>query len=335
MRIAAWTVLAAVLAGACGSRTGLFVPESLATPDTCTLPDETSILDLVNDTTLSASDYVSECAMTKAQADAIVSHRAFANARELSSVVPGIDDAFCDDLVQCAKNHEQDVCTPGNHPVVILELVVDESGSMTGEKWDALRDSLLALFDDIANDDDSQLRIGLVMFDDAVRTPVSPKPLTQAGQLDNLRHAIDKPDPHGGGTATHDALQAAVDVLEGVTGSVRRVLVLLSDGSPTGGNDEKRDCEKLVSVHHAEDGISTFAVGIGQFPSDSTALYDPAFMGRLAVAGGTAPDGCEPESLDESNICHYQVTPGGDPGRLEQSLGAALDAIRQSATTCP
>lgn len=229
----------------------------------------------------------------------------------------------------CVKTTAKAPCDPNRHPAVILELVVDESGSMTGERWDALRASLRALFADIAADRDAALRVGLVMFDDVATSAVAPAPLTQSGQREALERAIDKPTPHGGGTATEKALVEAYEVV-GAEPDVRRAVVLLSDGTPTGGYLEKDVCVQLASDENREHGTQLFAVGIGPFPLENTG-YDPAFMGRLAVAGGTAPSGCVPESGDEARLCHYQITPGGDPERLQQSFGAALDAIRESA----
>ena len=329
MRIAALTLLAAVWVGACGSRTGLFAPDVA-----CDFPNEAQIVDLANDTALAPSDYVSLCGLTEAQSIAIVRGRRYARAAEVDAL-PDITAGQCAKLIDCAARHHSVPCTTGNHPNVVLELVVDESGSMTGEKWIALRDSLLALFDDILADRDANLRVGIVLFDDVATSRVKPAPLTQSDQYRELRGAIDKQVPHGGGTSTRKALETAFDVVDQEAAGVRRVVVLLSDGSPTGGDDEKTQCVNITRNESFSHGTQLFSVGIGPFPSTLPSVYDPDFMGRLAQAGATAPKGCRPDSTNEAEICHYQVTPGGDPAQLEESFGAALDAIRQSATTCP
>jgi uncharacterized protein YegL len=266
----------------------------------------------------------------------LVRGRRYASAAEVDAL-PEMNEGVCSRLIDCAKNHDRKKppCTPNNHPDVVLELVVDESGSMTGDKWDALRDSLLALFTNIEADKDAALRVGVVMFDDVATNRVAPAPLTNATHLADLRRTIDKPNPHGGGTSTEKALEAAFEVVDAQPAGVRRAVVLLSDGSPTGGDEEKEQCVALAKDENFAHGTQLFSVGIGPFPSSIATLYDPAFMGRLALAGSTAPKGCVYDSTDESKICHYQVTPGGDPGKLQESFGAALDAIRQSATTCP
>jgi uncharacterized protein YegL len=331
MRVAALTLVAAVLVGACGSRTGLFVPKS-----PCTFPDEPQIVDLANDTTLAPADYVSLCQLSDAQASALVRGRRYASAAEVDAL-PELNQGVCARLIACAQRHDrkQAPCTPNHHPDVVLELVVDESGSMTGDKWDALRDSLLALFTDIEADKDAALRVGVVMFDDVATNRVAPAPLTDPAHVSNLHRTIDKPNPHGGGTSTEQALEAAFEVVDAEPSGVRRVVVLLSDGSPTGGDEEKEQCVALAKDENFAHGAQLFSVGIGPFPSSLPTLYDPAFMGRLALAGATAPKGCVYDSTDESKICHFQITPGGDPEKLQESFGAALDAIRESATTCP
>lgn len=329
--VGALALLGTVLVGACGDRTGLFAPEGF-----CSFPDATAALDLVNDPALTAADYMSQCNFTVAQASAIAKERPFTSLEELADAMKraGIGGSFCADFIACAKAHEN-TCTPGNHPTVILELVVDESGSMDGEKWDALRDSLLALFDEIEKDGDAQLQIGLVTFDDITHDAVAPAPLTQSGQLSELRGAIDRDSPEGGGTATKKALDAAYAVVNKTTGGVRRVLILFSDGTPTGGGLEQRSCETLVKTENTDHGTELFSVGIGTFPAIDKGAYDPDFMGRLAVAGGTAPKDCDPSSDQLDDICHYQVTPGNDTALLQKQLGAALDAIRGEVTTCP
>jgi hypothetical protein len=203
---------------------------------------------------------------------------------------------------------------------------------MTGDKWDALRDSLLQLFENIANDGDSDVQVGLVTFDDQTLDQISPAALSQS-QRTALESAIDRPVPHGGGTGTLNALDHAYDIANRVNG-VRRVLVLFSDGAPSRGSVEQQQCEERVRQETRDRDSKLFSVGIGVFDAATPSSYDPAFMGRLAVAGGTAPRGCDPATTPLSNTCHFQVTPGSDPTLLQKQFTAALDAIR-TAVICP
>src|SRR5262249_51969050 len=60
------------------------------------------------------------------------------------------------------------------------------------------------------------------------------------------------------------------------------------------------------------------------------------FMGALAVAGGTAKPGCDPnETSNASKMCHFQITPGGKTAQqLEQDFINAIDAIRGAVASC-
>jgi len=77
------------------------------------------------------------------------------------------------------------------------------------------------------------------------------------------------------------------------------------------------------------DPIRTFSVGIGPFENDELS-YEPPFMGRLAIAGGTrASETCDPNSTDVAKACHFQITPNGRPlDEITQDFIDAMIAIR-------
>jgi uncharacterized protein YegL len=315
---------------------------------------ESKVLALVNDSTMTSAKFVSECQISQQAADAIVAYRLgdntldaadnqrFETAKELDAL-PFTDDTFWNETMHCAVNHVAGppVCIPGHAPI-ILELVVDESGSMTGDKWQAMTSALVALYNDLHTAADKDTYVGLVSFDDGVNTKIRPKQLSDERQYDDLTAATDKPSPHGGGTGTYNALKEAYAQLnatpEASQPGARRIVVLLSDGSPSGGQNEQQQALDLVSSQFSRSAPDVlYAVGIGPFPSDNYS-YDPVFMGKLAVAGGTAPAGCDPASTDLATVCHYQMTPGGDVSLLRQSFINALTAIRNasaSTTACP
>ncbi len=114
------------------------------------------------------------------------------------------------------------------------------------------------------------------------------------------------------------------------TAATKRYVVLFSDGRPSDGYDK---CETRVkAARNGEPPIETFSVGIGVFPSRD-ADYDPAFMGRIAQNGGTAPPGCDPDSTDLATVCHFQITPG-DADATKQALVDAFDKIRALSSSC-
>lgn len=229
---------------------------------------------------------------------------------------------------------------------VVLEFVVDESGSMSGAKWTAQRDALLAAFDDMNTQADPALFVGLELFSDQPNATVEPKPLTDPKQYGRLTKAIDKDSPKGTGTGTKKALDFAYTEVDGFspppsggfdTTSIKRIVVLMSDGVPSGQETEQADCEQMATDEFNQvppaGPVLTFAIGVGKFGGDPG--YDPAFMGRMSVAGGTPlTPGCDPASTDLANVCHFQVTPGDDPAALKDAFIAAINAVRASAATC-
>ena len=254
----------------------------------------------------------------------------------------GVDDNDSDDpdAGGCANSSTSLTRTP-----VVLEFVVDESGSMGGDKWTAQRDALLAAFEEMKNVADPAFFVGLQLFDDQPNTKVKPKPLTDPDHYDDLVDIIDKPSPKGGGTGSEKALQAGFAVVDGFkppassgldTTSIKRVLVFMSDGAPNGGATEQAKCEELVTEEFQQappaGPVNTFSIGVGPFPSSGG--YDPAFMGRLAVAGGTAPANCDPVSTDPAGVCHYQVTPGRDAAAMQAAFLAAINNIRSLSSSC-
>lgn len=235
---------------------------------------------------------------------------------------------------------------------VVIEFVVDESGSMDSSsygvsKWRAARDALLAAFDDMNTIGDPATFVGVMRYSDGVRGTVKPDTFANPQQHDRLVDLIDTNTAGGGGTATDVALQAAYSIVQkfkppassGLDAeNVNRVVVLLSDGVPNGGVNGQQTCENLVGEMFEETPpngpILTFAVGIGEFPSTSSFSYDPAFMGRVAQRGGTAPQGCDPSAQEEEYLCHFQVTPGTDSDATKQALLDAINKIRELSASC-
>ncbi|MFO0738632.1 MAG: vWA domain-containing protein [Labilithrix sp.] len=309
---------------------------------------EAKVLALVNDSTMTVSTFQSECGYSSDQAANLIAYRRgddllaasddqrFDNLAELDSV-PFTDSVFWANTVRCAILHTAGpgVCAPGSHPPVIVELVVDESGSMNGEKWAATRDALLGLYGRFQTAADPNVLVGTQLFDDSPTTKVKPKPVTDE-QLDDLTSLVDKPSPHGGGTGIQKALDAAIRTADAVPGAsqagARRIVVLVSDGTPSGGEQEQRASLDLVAKAHA-DGVEVYAVGIGEFPSSNPGSYNPGFMGRVALAGGTAPASCDPDATDAASVCHVQITPSAT---LATELSDALETIRNNTVqTCP
>ncbi len=245
---------------------------------------------------------------------------------------------------------------------VYMQIVLDGSGSMGDEnKWKAVVPALEAIYDDLLAKNDPSFGVGLITFADnldptcqTIQTPIGPikgscagpypsnvdVPIAfvDKGQRDKLRGRI-QPSGPAGDTPTKTGLEGGYKALETFSPKApllsngKKVLVLMTDGLPS--DSTASEDASLVSAE-LKKGITTFAVGIGPFPATDPKAYDPSFMGQLAVAGGAAPPGCNPnESSNPANTCHFQVTPGGKSAQqLTQDFIDAINKIRSAVATC-
>jgi hypothetical protein len=132
--------------------------------------------------------------------------------------------------------------------------------------------------------------------------------------------------------------------------AVNRV-VLMTDGIPTDqgcknvnkdGTDDyaanacvKMAKSELVAKAPASP-VETFVIGVGPLPGDF-ATYDPYFLAELAVAGGSAPPGCNPRSnvAGAKDLCYFNIDPTGATAEATQkAFTDALDAIRGQVVSC-
>lgn len=240
---------------------------------------------------------------------------------------------------------------------IFLEFVIDASGSMKGDKWTALVAALDGIFDDMLVQADPKLGVGMLVFSDTKDATIGtgPYPVTTANGVDKyndvaigyvdqahrdaLRRRVDAPVYASLLTPTLAALKGGFSVLESLAPAAplprdgRKVLVLMTDGMPSDdGNDESHPL-----VRH-ERGLAlpvgpvlTFPVAIGDF-SD----IDPAWMGSLAVDGGTAFAGCNPnEDTNPKKLCYFQVVPSGKTvPQLTVEFMDTIKRIRAQAAVC-
>ena len=142
---------------------------------------------------------------------------------------------------------------------VNIVFVIDVSGSMSGEKIRQARQSLVAVINQLHNDDN----VGIVLFESSIRlwksSIVSVREFrNEAIRFANGLHA-------SGGTNLNGGLLKGVSLLEASSGSGRgRILVLLTDGQPTVGvtNSNTIVTNSIKAV--GESGISINCLGFGQ-----------------------------------------------------------------------
>ncbi len=262
-------------------------------------------------------------------------------------------------------------CATGNAsasrlPVYLL-FVLDGSGSMNHDnKWVAVTGAIDAIFTDMQKKADPGVGAGLIVYSDTtdpnlntggdypskVDVPIS---FVSQAQLGSLIKRTAPPVAPKSNTPTGRALLGAYTELTSLAPGApllpggKKVVVLMTDGIPTdqGCKNSKQDgtddyasysCVQNAAMELAKaspDGpIETFVIGVGPLPGDFM-TYDPYFLGTLALAGGTAPQGCNPKSTDAASLCYFNIDPtGATAQQTQQAFGAVLDTIRGQVASC-
>lgn len=170
---------------------------------------------------------------------------------------------------------EEPAKTPAAAGPVGLVLVLDRSGSMTGEKFEQAKKACISAIGALKKDD----RVAVIIFDSEARVLVE---LGEASRPE-LADTVSKMQP-GGGTHIKPALEAAASLIP--DGDLRFRIVLMSDGqAPRDGLDEV-----VGALRHR--GITLSSVALGQ-EADHDLLRSLAEKG-----GGTFHDVSLPAELE-------------------------------------
>lgn len=163
---------------------------------------------------------------------------------------------------------ESKIIQPASLSNIALVLVIDASGSMSGQEGELSKMELAKesaqLVVDLLKDQD---KVGVIAFDHSYQWVVE---ITNAGDKRGIASKISKVQP-GGGTAMYPPMEAAYEVLKNEKARVRHIIVL-SDGQTEPGN-----FKSLVEKMRLSDiTVSTIAIG-----SDA----DISLMRRIAEWG--------------------------------------------------
>jgi Ca-activated chloride channel family protein len=182
-----------------------------------------------------------------------------------ASVLAGRGQPLFADLTLVADSSEGSRA----HAPLAMVIVLDTSGSMSGEKITEARSAITRLLRDM-NDDDE---VAFVRYSDAAQ-PV--EPLRRVGAIrDDLIARVNRLEA-GGGTAIPLGLAAGLDALGGENGSRVRRVVLVSDGL-----DSSRPQSEHLASSSFERGITVSSMGIGLD-------FDESYMGG-GGGGGARP----------------------------------------------
>ena len=162
-----------------------------------------------------------------------------------------------------------------------VALVLDRSGSMAGERIQALREAVTAALATLGETD----VVSIVAFDSEVETVVEARPRNEIENLDALLARIEP----AGGAALYDALnQGAAQLRRRAGPATSNHLILVTDGPPTKGPREIADFTRLAGAF-ADERITISSIGVGDdFNEDLLAALARAGNGRFRYAAQPA-----------------------------------------------
>jgi hypothetical protein len=256
--------------------------------------------------------------------------------------------------------------TAQRQPVYML-FVLDGSHSMNQHnKWVAVVPALEAIFDDMKTKADPGVGAGLIAFADSLDHSAAsgfgpypergidvPVTFVNVSQDTALHQRLAGTPGNITGTPTHAALTGGYSELESFSpmppllAGGKKVVVLITDGVPTDDCKSARGpyptnaCVQLAAMKLAEAAplgpILTYVIGVGIYPGTGMG-FDPAFLGNVALAGGSGPTGCNPNenAAGANDLCYFQVDPTqvASAGQLQQAFENAINAIRGQVLSC-
>lgn len=149
------------------------------------------------------------------------------------------------------------LASPEKRPPLSLSVVVDTSGSMSGEKIAFVRQGLTSMLDGL-NDND---RFALVSYASTAQALVDLTPVR--GNRVALQDAVDALFA-GGDTNLHAGLSAGYrQLMAGYDPSRQNRVILLSDGIPTSGTTSTPEILEMSRAFNS-DGIGLTTIGLGR-----------------------------------------------------------------------
>ncbi len=182
-----------------------------------------------------------------------------------------------------------DAPTTGRRPMHVV-LVVDRSGSMSGDKLEAAKDAARFLAARLGVDD----RLGIVTFDDTVDLvlPLGPVDTAQAAS------AIDSIRAGGSTNLSGGWLKGIEEIARGAEVDATRRVLLLTDGQANVGIIDDGQLRKLASGTKAQVATTTIGFGAGFDEDLLQAIADESGGASYYCAGPEEAPGVFTEEFD-------------------------------------
>src|SRR5690242_8678407 len=184
----------------------------------------------------------------------------------------------------------------------MLQVVLDRSGSMAGERLAAARQALEAL---VARLDPADA-FGLVAFDDEVQVPVPAAPLADKAAVVAAIRALGP----GGMTNLSGGYLRGLQEARRVSGSGGATLLMLSDGHANAGILD-HDRLRALAAGGRREGVTTATIGLGLD-------YDEALLAALATGGAGGS--------------HFAIDADAAGAAVAEEVGHLLDQVAHAVS---
>lgn len=229
------------------------------------------------------------------------------------------------DVVVQIKIRPEDIPHETQRPPVNLSLVLDRSGSMSGEKIHQAIQSAQAAIERLSPDD----AVSVIIYNDKVETLAEAQRASR-NNVAHIRRALERVRP-GGNTAIYAGLnQAAAELRRFADQGYINRMILLSDGLANEGPSHVNDFRALGRAFAGEDiVVSTVGLGLG-FNEDIMTTLAQAGQGNMYFVEDTRdlPHIFAAELGDALNVAATDVEiivrTRGD-ARIIKSLGREAD----------
>lgn len=161
-----------------------------------------------------------------------------------------------------------------SRPGQAVEVVLDRSGSMSGQVFDSAKESILKLIDRLAPQDS----FGLIAFDDQALVIAPMRPMADH-DMPSLRKAIRQMQT-GGSTDISAGYTMGLRELTRVATDAGATLLLISDGHANAGEKDPAVLAQVATTH-AANKVTTSTIGLGTG-------YDEKILEALAQGGNGA-----------------------------------------------